>query len=283
MLAGHGLLGVVIEILANHQHSFAVAEALRVRERDIGCKGNIPGHFLPEVTELVARVPDVIAGGGDRVLLRAGVIAGATRHHGRANVRLTLKHSDRGVEISARPVKICRRRYLLVGRGSRLRPQQIRGGTQHQDEQRGEAEEFTRRANHADFHSKELYQTGRKFALSLRRKRPGGLHGQLSEIAKLDRWSEDLKFGLEQEIKDLDKEIRDAKRVASAAASLADKLVHQRTLKTLQTTRNQKRKDLFVTQDEVEARRNGLIADIEARMAEGQRLTPIFALRWRLL
>lgn len=103
------------------------------------------------------------------------------------------------------------------------------------------------------------------------------------EIAKLDRWSEDLKFGLEQEIKDLDKEIREAKRVASAAASLADKLVHQRTLKTLQTTRNQKRKDLFVAQDEVEARRDGLIASIEARMAQGQRLTPIFALRWRLL
>jgi superfamily II DNA or RNA helicase len=103
------------------------------------------------------------------------------------------------------------------------------------------------------------------------------------ETVKLDRWSEDLKIGLEQEIKDLDKEIREAKRASSAAAALADKLVHQRTVKTLQATRNQKRKDLFVAQDEVESRRDGLIADIEARMTQGQRLTPIFALRWRLL
>jgi superfamily II DNA or RNA helicase len=102
------------------------------------------------------------------------------------------------------------------------------------------------------------------------------------EVAKLDRWSEDLKFGLEQDIKDLDKEIRDTKRASSSAASLADKLVHQRTIKTLQTTRNQKRKDLFAAQDEVETRRDGLIADIEARMAQNQKHTEIFKIRWRL-
>lgn len=102
------------------------------------------------------------------------------------------------------------------------------------------------------------------------------------EVTKLDRWSEDLKLGLEQEIKDLDKEIRDTKRASSSAASLADKLVHQRTIKTLQTTRNQKRKDLFVAQDEVEIRRDGLIADIEVRMAQGQQRTEVFKIRWRL-
>ena len=103
------------------------------------------------------------------------------------------------------------------------------------------------------------------------------------EVTKLDRWSEDLKLGLEQEIKDLDKEIRDTKRASSSAASLADKLVHQRTIKTLQTTRNQKRKDLFVAQDEVETRRDGLISDIEARMTQGQQHTQVFKIRWSLI
>ena len=104
------------------------------------------------------------------------------------------------------------------------------------------------------------------------------------EVAKLDRWSEDLKFGLEQEIKDLDKEIRETKRAASAAAALADKLTHQRTLKTLQAARNQKRKDLFVAQDEIEARRDTVIADIEARMRQGQKLTHgFFQIRWSLI
>ena len=103
------------------------------------------------------------------------------------------------------------------------------------------------------------------------------------EVAKLDRWSEDLKFGLEQEIKDLDQQIREAKHASTAAATLADKLVQQRTLKTLQGTRNQKRKDLFVAQDEVESRRDALIADIEARMTKGQKEDTLFHIRWSLL
>lgn len=102
------------------------------------------------------------------------------------------------------------------------------------------------------------------------------------EVAKLDRWSEDLKFGLEQEIKDLDQQIREAKRASSAAATLEDKLVHQRALKTLQANRNQKRKDLFIAQDDVESRRDALIADIEARMTKDQKVEPLFTIRWRL-
>jgi superfamily II DNA or RNA helicase len=102
------------------------------------------------------------------------------------------------------------------------------------------------------------------------------------ETSKLDRWSEDLKFGLEQEIKDFDLQIRETKRASAAAATLEDKLVHQRALKTLQSTRNQKRKDLFVAQDEVEDKRDALIADIEARMTKGQKENSLFRIRWSL-
>ncbi|MCL2660387.1 MAG: hypothetical protein FWD64_07725 [Acidobacteriaceae bacterium] len=102
------------------------------------------------------------------------------------------------------------------------------------------------------------------------------------ETSKLDRWSEDLKFGLEQEIKDLDQQIRDAKRSSAAAATLDEKLVHQRALKAHQAMRNQKRKDLFVAQDQVEDKRDALIADIEARMTKGQAEELIFRIRWSL-
>ena len=102
------------------------------------------------------------------------------------------------------------------------------------------------------------------------------------EISKLDRWAEDLKLGLEHEIKDLDQQIRDEKRASTAAATLEDKVVHQRALKFLQTTRHQKRKDLFLAQDEVESRRDALIAAIEARMNKSQKLEPLFCIRWSL-
>lgn len=103
-----------------------------------------------------------------------------------------------------------------------------------------------------------------------------------SEVEKLDRWTEDLKFGLEQEIKDLDKDIREARRESVAAAGLENKLEHQRRLKELTAARNQRRKDLFIAQDEVEARRESLISEIEGKLKQQQELTPLFTIRWSL-
>jgi adenine-specific DNA-methyltransferase len=54
-------------------------------------------------------------------------------------------------------------------------------------------------------------------------------------------------------------------------------------LKDLTAARNQRRKDLFVAQDEVEARREVLIADIERKLKQKQELTPLFTIRWSLV
>ena len=102
------------------------------------------------------------------------------------------------------------------------------------------------------------------------------------EVSKLDRWSDDLKLALEQDIRDLDQQIREAKRASTAATILAEKLTHQRTLKSLQASRNQRRKDLFSAQDEVEARRDSLISNIEGRLRQEQKVEPIFTVRWKL-
>ena len=78
------------------------------------------------------------------------------------------------------------------------------------------------------------------------------------------------------------RKVREVRREAVAAAGLQHKLEHQRRIKELTAARNQRRKDLFIAQDEVEARREALIADIEGKLKQKQELTQLFAIRWRL-
>ena len=67
-----------------------------------------------------------------------------------------------------------------------------------------------------------------------------------AEADKLDGWADDLKVALEREIKDVDRQIKDAKRAATLAPTLEEKLAGQKQIKVLEASRNVKRKSLFV-------------------------------------
>lgn len=103
-----------------------------------------------------------------------------------------------------------------------------------------------------------------------------------AEVAKLDGWAEDLKLGLEQQIKELDREIREARRQSAASPRLEDKLEAQRTLRRLETERRNKRRDLFEEQDHIDAQRDDLIVRIEKQMQRTVEVTPLFTVRWTL-
>lgn len=101
-----------------------------------------------------------------------------------------------------------------------------------------------------------------------------------AEAAKLDGWADDLKLGLEREIKDLDRQIREARRAATAALTLEDKLQGQKQVRALESERNQKRRTLFDAQDEVDRKRQEFIEDIERRLAQKASSRTIFTVRW---
>ena len=102
------------------------------------------------------------------------------------------------------------------------------------------------------------------------------------EVVKLDRWSDDLKLGLEREIKDLDKDIREARKVAALATSLRDKLEAQKTIKNLESTRNRKRRELYEAQDKIDAQRDELIGRIEAQLRQRKTVVPVYTVRWEV-
>lgn len=103
-----------------------------------------------------------------------------------------------------------------------------------------------------------------------------------AEADKLDHWADDLKIALEREIKDFDRQIKEAKRAATLALSLEDKLAGQKQIKALEAQRNTKRRSLFDAQDEIDARRERLIADVEGKLIQTSKHERILAMRWTL-
>ena len=87
---------------------------------------------------------------------------------------------------------------------------------------------------------------------------------------------------MEREIKDLDRQIKEARRAAIAALTLEDKLATQKQIKALEAQRSQRRRSLFEAQDKVDAQRDEMIAKIESRMQQSAISTPLFSMRWAL-
>jgi adenine-specific DNA-methyltransferase len=103
-----------------------------------------------------------------------------------------------------------------------------------------------------------------------------------AEADKLDGWADDLKVGLEREIKEIDRLIKEARRAATTALTLEEKLAGQKQIKTLEATRNQKRRSLFDAQDQIDRQRAELIAQIESKLEQKVDVASLFTIRWTL-
>ena len=102
------------------------------------------------------------------------------------------------------------------------------------------------------------------------------------EVLKLDRWAEDLKQSLEREIKGLDKEIRETRQSSRLAARLEDKLAAQRKVRDLEEKRKRMRRDLYEQQDQIDGRRDQLIAGMERQLKQEHVVGVVFSVRWNL-
>ncbi len=103
------------------------------------------------------------------------------------------------------------------------------------------------------------------------------------EMEKLEKWADDLKSGLEFELKELDREIKFQKTESKKILRLEEKLTAQKAIKELEKKRNTLRRNLFEAQDEIESRKEGLIADVEARLRQRIKTQELFAIRWQVV
>ena len=102
------------------------------------------------------------------------------------------------------------------------------------------------------------------------------------EVQKLDAWADDLKLGLEQEIKEIDREIKEVRRTAATSPTLEEKLSWQKKQRELEGKRSRLRRELFTRQDEVEAQRNDLISQLEVQLQQQVEERTLFTIEWEL-
>ncbi len=102
------------------------------------------------------------------------------------------------------------------------------------------------------------------------------------ETEKLDAWADDLKVALQRAIKKLDRSIKECRTKGKGAATLAGNLEHQKLQRTLETTRDKKRRALFERQDEIQARRDKLIDEIETQLRQEVDIHTVLTSQWRL-
>lgn len=103
------------------------------------------------------------------------------------------------------------------------------------------------------------------------------------EMDKLDNWAEDVKAGLERELKDLDAEIKLRKSESRKTSRLEEKVRLQRAIKELEKKRSEKRLNLYQAQDEVDDKKETLLAKVEAMLAQKTEQTKLLTFHWRVV
>ena len=104
-----------------------------------------------------------------------------------------------------------------------------------------------------------------------------------TEVDKLDGWADDLKLGLEREIKEFDLRIKETRRSITLSLTLEEKLAGQKQIKSLESLRNQKRRSLFEAQDKIDLNHESLIKNIEGKLIQKCLLQQQFLIRWRVI
>lgn len=103
-----------------------------------------------------------------------------------------------------------------------------------------------------------------------------------TEMDKLDRWAEDRRISLKSELQDLDERIKEYKKSARLAPNLPQKLELQRTLRGLETKRDEAWRDYDTASRDVDRQKDTLLDEISRRLDQHTERAELFSLRWKL-
>ncbi|PJJ75003.1 helicase-like protein [Thermoflavifilum aggregans] len=100
---------------------------------------------------------------------------------------------------------------------------------------------------------------------------------------KLEKWAEDRVAAAEKELKDTKERIKQLNRQARLATTTDEQLTLQKKIQELEKQKRRMRQRIFEVEDEIEAKRDELIAKLEKQMQQRTSVEPLFTIRWSVI
>lgn len=100
---------------------------------------------------------------------------------------------------------------------------------------------------------------------------------------RLEQWAEDKILAAEKAMKDTKEQIKTLRRQARQAETLQEQHEIQEKLKKLERRQRKQRQEIFTVEDEIEEKRDELIAELEKRLSQHQQTERLFTIRWSVI
>lgn len=97
------------------------------------------------------------------------------------------------------------------------------------------------------------------------------------------KWAEDKKKSMELDLKQLEIDIKSMKTTSKKILNLEEKIKIQREIKNLEKKRNEMRQRLFISQDEVDFKKDELLDKVESQLKQETKLDKLFSLRFKII
>ncbi len=100
------------------------------------------------------------------------------------------------------------------------------------------------------------------------------------EREKLDAWADDRMFAAEQALQDTKLKLKALKRQARTAMSMDEARRLQEETRKVEAEQRRQRQAIFEVEDDIEAKRDALIAALEKRLHQASTTRELFTIRW---
>lgn len=99
----------------------------------------------------------------------------------------------------------------------------------------------------------------------------------------LERWAEDSVLAAEQSIRDTKEQIKGLRRQSRQAETLSEQKELQEKIQSLEKKQRRQRQQIFDGEDEINDKRDTLIAELERRLSQKTQSDELLTIRWRVV